>query len=257
MTKVQLSLQTVSNAMRRISLIKVKCSHNDRTSPPIMQNSIQRRKRNIVVTQRHRTVNAQGRHTTRDTAVKTIRVEIQRDTLTVTNRRTLRRRNTGTDVQKPGTNATAMVFHHHHPTEMKSTLLTTAVLQTKKKRNMTRQGSLRLQAKRNTVTRHRHQTRVETKDHPAKMESRQPSMTRLILLKDAKEMFRHHRTTSQRSHRNKTTIPTRRSVIENTDTVSTDTVIRQPEASHLRRTESLDVISSWKSTMELLQWKLP
>ena len=60
---------------------------------------------------------------------------------------------------------------------MKSTLLTTAVLQTEKKRNMTRQESFRLQAERNIVTHHRHQRRVEIKDHPPKMKSHQQNMT--------------------------------------------------------------------------------
>ena len=96
-----------------------------------MQNSIQRRSRNTSVIQRHRTVTAQDRHTTRGTAVKIIRVELQRDTHATINRWTQRRQKTGTDAQELGINATAAV-HHHHPTEMKSTLLTTAVLQTEK-----------------------------------------------------------------------------------------------------------------------------
>ena len=186
---------------------KTSSPHNDRTSLPIMQNSIQRRARNTSVTQRHRTVNARGRHTTGDTTAQTIRVEKQRNTCAAINRRTQRRQKTGTDAQEPGINATTVV-HHHHPTETKSTLLTTAVLQTEKKRNMTRQESLRLQAERSIVTHHRHQTRVGIKDHPPKMESRQQNVTTQNKPTNGRETTHLHRGKDLASQATERDIPT-------------------------------------------------
>jgi len=80
------------------------------------------------------------------------------------------------------------------------------------------------------------------------------NVTRIKQLRDVKEI-RHHLTTSQTSHMNRTATPTRHSVTRNIGTANINTVIHQLEASHLLRTELLDDTLKWRSTTGLLQWR--